>query len=190
MDLDFLPFLFEKEILFYQAPVQEEPEQPTTPLPEPPVTVKTEIIKKTPTITTNIEALKNKPAFRYLGEQNKGILILLHAPEQTTVIIGEQEQILLENILQAGKLKLSDVAICNVAAYPQTNLPALQEHFKPLYVWIFGQMPFLPNAPELYAEIRQQAISYLYADELSQLIQDKNKKFALWQALKKIEVYQ
>lgn len=94
-------------------------------------------IKKTD-ISNEDKQLITKTNLKYLGGNQKNILILVK--QQDVVYLNEEDLSFLTNILIACKLKLSDIALINIASNP-INYANLQVDLEPVTMLLFGLSP-------------------------------------------------
>jgi hypothetical protein len=130
---------------------------------------------------------KEKLIFKYLGQNNKKILLLVNYAD--AAFLPDKQLDFLTSILTACKLSLADVAIINSANAGDVNYKALTKELQMQHALMFGISPDSLSLPVNFPVYQIQAFSnctYLYADNLEALEADKKLKTELWLCLKKI----
>jgi hypothetical protein len=135
-----------------------------------------------------VEELKEQQSpFKYLGQNNKKILLLVNYAH--TVFLPDKQLDFLTSVLTACKLNLADVAIINIATGENINYKTLTQELKMQYALLFGISPESLSLPVNFPAYQIQAFSnctYLYSDSLEALAADKELKTKLWLCLKKV----
>jgi hypothetical protein len=127
------------------------------------------------------------PAWRYLGENKKHILLVVHA--DGVPFVDDASLHFLTSILTACKLSLADTAVLNLANSPARGYKEVQSHFKPAYTILFGISPEQFEMPLSFPEFQVQPFNhcvYLHTPALDALESDKLLKSKLWVCLKKM----
>lgn len=131
-------------------------------------------------------AAKALPKLKYLGENQKNILLLIE--NESEAYLNEELFNLLTNILNACKLGMQDVALLNIAAYPGLTLQDYHQAtgFRQciLFAIPHARLGLAEMAPYL-AETHFGA-SVVFSDHLQQIATDKALKGRLWMALKQL----
>ncbi len=129
---------------------------------------------------------KAMPEIKYLGENQKNILLLIQ--NESEAYLSDESFNLLANILNACKLGMQDVALVNTANYPGarlqdylTKIPARQAIYFAVNPATLGLPPAQP-----YEITSFQGIPVLYSDDLQLIATDKALKGRLWMGLKQL----
>ena len=125
-------------------------------------------------------------AVKYLGENKKGVLILVE--DKTAPFLNETAFNLLLNILTACKLNMGDVALVNKSSLKVPLTRAIKE-LSAKNILLFGIEAREMNLPIDFPHYQVQKhgnLSYLTADDFETLEADKQLKGKLWLCLKKI----
>ncbi|WP_027003121.1 hypothetical protein [Hugenholtzia roseola] len=202
-DLNFLPFLYQGDMLFFQRlePTQKEQQETTQNASSEPIAPSPE--SSVPSSLSEEKAAVPAPkvepkelVFRFVGKNQKQILVLLEDEESAQMLLSPTHQSFLENVLGAGGVSLADVAILNLKSQslpePRLFWASVRKQFAPRYIWVVGNlMPILGlPAAKLYLPTEYKDLVFLVSDPFEALEQDRQKKFALWQALKTLPFYQ
>lgn len=145
-----------------------------TPLPKP-----KSITKSTKTDTA--------PTWKWLGENNKNILIVVSYAG--VVHLPDEQLQFLTNILGACKLSLADVAIVNLPNQPHQDYKEILAQFKSRIALLFDIEPASFGLPMSFPHYQIQpyaSCSFLYSPSLKQLEEDKVEKTRLWVCLKRL----
>lgn len=142
--------------------------------------------------TTNVSAevvLKEAPAahmptFDYLGGNNRFFLLLVNEPDHSFLAPAQLET--LTKILQAKGLQLDDVAVVNLAHYPQATFDQLHAFFSFNKLCLFG---IAPNSIALPAMASNEPLSHqntnvLATFSIAEMQQTQHKKVAFWNVMK------
>jgi hypothetical protein len=165
----FLPddlFLLKADREAYRNPVALQP--------EPPATVETPvIIEETPVIT-----------FKYLGGNQKNFLVLTHYA--TEEFIAEAHLNALISTVTRINYSLPDLAILNLAHYPQANWEQLTEFFTPQKLLVLGSKALPANLPKLILNEADQAddCQALYTFAFDEMMGNKENTKAFWNQIK------
>jgi hypothetical protein len=130
---------------------------------------------------------EEKSAFKYLGQNNKKILLLVNYSD--AVFLPDKQLDFLTSILSACKLNLADVAIINSANPADINYKVLAKELQIQHAILFDISPASLSLPVDFPAYQVQSFSnctYLHSDSLEALAADKELKTKLWLCLKKI----
>lgn len=129
---------------------------------------------------------KAVPEVKYLGENQKNILLLIQNEKEA--YLSEETFNLLTNILNACKLGMQDVALINTAKYPGIRLQDFLSKVPARQVIYFAISPEALGLPpmETYRIGTYQGISVLMSDDLQLIATDKTLKGRLWMCLKQL----
>jgi hypothetical protein len=135
-----------------------------------------------------VEKVKeDKSTFKYLGQNNKKILLLVNYAD--AAFLPDKQLDFLTSILGACKFSLADVAILNMANAGDVNYKIMTKELQMQHALLFGISPDSLSLPVNFPVYQIQAFSnctYLYVDSLEALEADKELKTKLWLCLKKI----
>jgi hypothetical protein len=122
--------------------------------------------------------------FKYLGENNKYILIVVREPSFD--FLKKDDLGFLLKILAAKKLELNDVAIINIEKYASLNFDNLKAFFACSKIITFGINPKILQIEGAVANKKStfKETSILGTWELTKLQQDEKKKAIFWDELK------
>lgn len=127
------------------------------------------------------DELVNEPSpVKFLGSNNKGILILVNDPDSE--FLNERDLGFLMRIVESGlKYSKTDIAIVNCVKFPYWQIFDEIHH---AFLIAFGnhQTEFLQGKPK-YLVSDNDGIKVLLADDLGSMADDKQKKGQLWAAL-------
>ncbi len=143
-----------------------------------------------PIIPEEIKAVpaeaKAVPEIKYLGENQKNILLLIQNEKEA--YLSEETFNLLTNILNACKLGMQDVALVNTANYPGTRLQNYLSKIPTRQVIYFAIPSDALGLPpmETYRIGTHHGISVLMSDDLQLIATDKILKGRLWMCLKQL----
>jgi len=143
---------------------------------------------KTPEITLPKAAEKpttESAPFKYMGENKKEVLILTEDKNQE--YISDADALLLGKILTAVGLTMNDVALVNIASYPNLDWMKLRTEVKYRYMIAFTPSAALLHKNlqiPLYTTKRTNTLDFLISDKLSSLEQSIDQKKKLWGNLK------
>jgi hypothetical protein len=127
------------------------------------------------------------PAWKFLGENNSRILVIVHYPGLPH--LPDEELAFLTKMLSACKLSLGDVAILNLSHYPNTGSKELQPFFRSKIVFLFGVSPDAFGLPVNFPAFQVQNVAgttYLYCPAMEERHTDELLKSKLWVCLRKI----
>lgn len=143
-------------------------------------------IKADPDKKENIADIP-KEGWKYLGENKKNILLLVHYKNITHLPDGQLN--FLTSVLTACKLNLGDVAILNTANHPSAIYKNMHEKFKGGSIILFGLTPGDFEMPLNFPEFQIQAFNnctFLHSPAIEKLEADKVLKSKLWVCLRKM----
>jgi hypothetical protein len=127
------------------------------------------------------------PTWKWLGENNKNILILVSYPN--VVHLPDEQLQFLTTILSACKLSLADVAIVNLPNQPHQEYKEILAQFKSRIALLFDIEPASFGLPMSFPHYQIQpyaSCSFLYSPSLRELEEDKVQKSKLWVCLKRL----
>ena len=129
---------------------------------------------------------KKETAIKFLGENRKGILIMVD--DNTSPFLNENAFNLLLNILNACKLNMGDVALINKQGLKTVFTDVVKE-LESKTVILFGIEAREMNLPIDFPHYQVQkhgAVTYVTSNDFETLEKDKQQKGKLWLCLKKI----
>ncbi|WP_207492667.1 hypothetical protein [Aridibaculum aurantiacum] len=136
------------------------------------------------------EAVAEKTALKYLGENKRNVAILVKSSD--AAFVTESDLQFLTNVLKACQLNLADIAIVNTDQQP-VQYNALLSELKPKHVILFDVEPAAIKLPFAFPDFQPQShgdIQFLKAPALNNInlpSQDaKVLKTKLWISLQKI----
>lgn len=126
------------------------------------------------------------PEIKYLGENQKNILLLIQ--NEREAYLSEESFNLLTNILNACKLGMQDVALINTANYPGARLQDFLAAVPSRQVIHFAIDPSALGLPpsQTYQVSSFNGLPVLYSDDLQLIATDKALKGRLWMGLKQL----
>ena len=131
---------------------------------------------------------KDEQSFKFLGKNEKSILILVS--KDTVAFLEENELNFLSSVLGACKLSLADVAIVNINSIANnTSYTKFLSQLKSKTVLLFNidtkriDLPF--NFPDFQLQ-QFDHCTYLSAPSLKEIEENKTLKTQLWNCLKNI----
>lgn len=126
------------------------------------------------------------PAWKYLGDNRKNILIVVH---YTGVLhLPDEELGFLINILTACRLGLGDVAVVNTNNHPESSCKDYLGYFASKTILLFDVDPVRFGLPVDFPHFQVQSVAgctFLYSPMLAEC-HDKLIKSKLWVCLKRI----
>jgi hypothetical protein len=128
------------------------------------------------------------PAFKFLGNNQRNILILVNDKEND--VSDEKGRELLRKIVKSVSLTANDFALLNYAGYTDISLAQLQAHFSSVIVFAFGVSPQqlgLGGHPE-NTVVTEGKVKLIFSAELRKLEEDQNGKKVLWGSLKQLGI--
>ena len=153
--------------------------------PEEPVVAKP--VEKTDSKVETPARPAEEPYWKYLGNNNKNILVIVTYP--TAVHLPDDELSFLTNMLTACKLNLGDVAIVNKNNHQDRDYKEFLENFKSKIVLLFGLDPLSFGLPVGFPQFQVQSVAnckFLYSSSLEQTRNDALLKSKLWVSLRSI----
>jgi len=126
--------------------------------------------------------------FRYLGKNQKNILILVNdAQHEVSTAAGKE---LLRNILKAIQLSANDFALLNYSAHEGVKFSELTDFFSSKLVMAFGVSPLQLDLPEHPKNVllKKETIQLVFSDNLDLLVTDLQGKKTLWACLKQLTI--
>ncbi|MCJ8211410.1 hypothetical protein MUY27_16955 [Mucilaginibacter sp. RS28] len=123
-------------------------------------------------------------SFNCLGDNKKNFLILTSYPGQQGM--AEAHQKALESTLGRKDLSLADVAIVNLAAYPQASHTDLFTFFQPKKILILGSEA-VPNglpATTFNKIMPVGDLQLLHSYDFGAMLADREKVKAFWEQMK------
>jgi hypothetical protein len=147
----------------------------------------------TPSIDTAAEtaaapaAIENKtptPAFKYTGLNQKNFLVLCHYTNGPQM--PDAHLTALINTITRINFTQNDVAIVNLAQYPQANWPQLLTFFEPKKLLVLGTGALPAGLPQLAQNQIQQTgnCQALYTFSFDEMMGNKENTKAFWNQIK------
>lgn len=133
-----------------------------------------------------IPLIKEQPEFKFLGNNNRNILILVS--DEHNDVSDEKGRELLRKIVKSINLTASDFALLNYAKYKGTSYEQLKAHFSSVIVFAFGvsaEQLGLTKHPE-NTVVAEGAVKLIFSSSLQKLDEDTNGKKVLWGSLKQL----
>jgi hypothetical protein len=129
-------------------------------------------------------ATPSKPEYKYLGDNNKYILIIVNEPNSD--FLNKKDLAFLTKILGAKKLDINDVAIVNLAKYQSLDFDQLKSFFGFSKLITFGINPKILNVEGAVSNKNSiyKDVAVLGTWHLSVIDGDVNKKTTFWNELK------
>lgn len=126
------------------------------------------------------------PAFNYLGENNKFILILVN--DEDHKILNPADLTSLTKILAAKKSEIRDVAILNLHKHPESNFETLKQFFSCSKLVLFGMNPRKLGLPDISNNeiIVHEGTKILATYSFAEMGNDTNKKTLFWNVMKQL----
>jgi hypothetical protein len=130
-----------------------------------------------------VEEIHEPPMVKYLGSNNKGILILVNDIENE--FINRHDLDFLMKIIESGlKYSKSDIGVVNCTKFPYSQIFDEVHHS---YIIAFGaHKAEMFNGQPRYQLIDQDGIKLIVADDLSVIENDREKKMQLWKVLQRM----
>jgi hypothetical protein len=128
------------------------------------------------------------PAFKFLGNNQRSILILVNDREND--VSDEKGRELLRKIVKSVNLTANDFALLNYANYADVSFAQLQAHFSSVIVFAFGVSPqqlSLGGHPE-NTVVTEGEVKLIFSAELRKLEEDPSGKKVLWGSLKQLGI--
>ena len=126
-----------------------------------------------------------KPAYKYIGENLKSILILVN--ELETDILKKEDLLALNKMLAARKLEQKDVAILNIQKNTHLTFQELKDFFGFNKLLLFGINPIDLGISGIVANqiCTFQNTQVLGTWHIKQMQLDEKKKLTFWTEMKK-----
>ena len=131
-----------------------------------------------------IEQINEPKPVKYLGSNNKGILILVNDTESE--FLNPHDLDFLMKIVESGlKFSKMDIAIVNCVKYPYWQIFDEVHH---ACIVAFGshQTDMIQGLPKYQVFNQEEGTKILLADDLNTVEGDKEKKMQLWKALQRM----
>lgn len=131
--------------------------------------------------TAPADGVSEPSMVKYLGSNNKGILILVHDPENE--FLNHKDHDFLLRIIEGGlKFSKTDIAVVNCNQFRYKQIFDDVDH---QYLIAFGNHTdsFAGTNPK-YQVYKHQGKKVLLADSLNEIEPSKDKKTLLWKALR------
>ncbi len=131
---------------------------------------------------------KAKTEFKFLGKNQKNILILVNDPENE--VSTEQGRDLLRKLVKAIDLTANDFALLNYANYTSEKYEELSSFFSCKVMIAFGVSAADLNltSQPLHQLIKFSEATHLFAKNLHELDSDIASKKVLWASLQQLKV--
>lgn len=123
----------------------------------------------------------------FFGGNKQHIILLVNNPD--IAFVSDQQLTFLSGILSACNLRLEDVGLLNIAAYPAISYKTISDAFTPRIVMLFGISTDTIQLPFLMPDFQRQSYNnqfYLAIPSLYALENDKDLKRKLWTVLQQI----
>ncbi|MDB5009879.1 MAG: hypothetical protein JWQ06_668 [Mucilaginibacter sp.] len=135
--------------------------------------VSTATVAKTPVID-----------FKYLGNNKKSFLILVHYSNKE--FIDDEHLTALQNILKRKELNMDDVVIMNMAAYADLTFEQVITYFKPQKLLIMGKHALPQNIQTLLLNQPGQLddCRSLFSFSFDEMMSSTENKKAFWDQMK------
>lgn len=146
--------------------------------------VLTELFKETYLVDLSSSVNNNKE--QELTATLFNVLVFHH---HTQNVLPSNENVLLQAILNACKLKPEEIGVFSRSVLNQNNLKEILEKHQPKKIILFGVDPAAIGLPIHFPVFQIQGyqnIQYLHAPALTELESDKQLKIQLWQKLKQL----
>ncbi|WP_285059234.1 hypothetical protein [Pedobacter ginsengisoli] len=147
-----------------------------------------ETIPAEPAVQEAPQAETAAPAFKFLGNNKRNILILVNDKENE--VSDEKGRELLRKIVKSVNLSANDFALLNYANHAGVSFAQLQSYFSSVIVFAFGVSPQhlgLGNHPE-NTMVTEGEVKLIFSAELRKLEEDQNGKKVLWGSLKQLGI--
>lgn len=136
-----------------------------------------------PTPEPQEEEIK-KISFNYLGENNRYFLIIIDDKTHTELNTPHKEMLM--KIMAAKKLEIRDLAILNIAKYPQANFEQLKSFFSCNRITLFGIDPQKIGLPSMAANQpgKHLDVKIFATFGLEEMSTSTDKKREFWNVMK------
>ncbi len=129
-----------------------------------------------------------KPAgISYLGDNRKGIVIIVKAPE--AVYLPDDQLNFLLGILTACKLSMADIALLNLSQIAEISYNEITRQLGAEKIILFGVEPAALELPLQFPYYQVQQYNnqtYLASPGLTVIVNDRAEKTKLWASLKQL----
>ncbi|MBS1921112.1 MAG: hypothetical protein JST17_12745 [Bacteroidetes bacterium] len=145
------------------------------------------LIEAKDTVESQLSKKKLESSWKYVGENEKNILMLVSYPEQDE--LSNEQFSFLKSLLSACKISLSDVVVMNLSQNTTTDYKSLKENFKSQTIFLFGIEPSILGMPLNFPQFQVQSFdhcTFLYSPTLDELEKDKVLKSKIWVCLRRI----
>ena len=124
------------------------------------------------------------PVFNYLGGHKKQYLVVTHYPDAD--FIAPAHLTALENTLKRLGTELDDVAIFNLAGYPEAQFQHIIDFFKPQKMLILGKSALLPAMGVIHPHKPQPVgdARALFTFSFGEMMSSVENKKEFWDAMK------
>jgi hypothetical protein len=132
------------------------------------------------------DLIPEKPAYKYLGDNNKSILIMVNEVEAD--ILKKDDLLALNKMLAARKLEHKDVAILNIQKNTHLSFKELKDFFGFNKLLLFGINPKDLNISGIVANQIGEFLNtpILGTWHIKQMQADEKKKLTFWTEMKKL----
>lgn len=122
--------------------------------------------------------------FNYIGENNRYFLILVDDKMHSQLNTAHQE--LLLKVMSAKGLEIRDLAIVNLAKYPEASFSELKDFFSCNKLVLFGIDPQRISLPAMAANkaIKHMDVMALASFSLEEMSSSTDKKREFWSVMK------
>lgn len=123
-------------------------------------------------------------SFNYLGDNNRYFLIIVNDKTHADLNTPHKEMVM--KIMVAKKLEMRDLAIFNLAKYPDVTFVKLKEFFNCNKVVLFGIDPLTIGLPVMAANQADKhlEVKILATFGLEEMISNTDKKREFWNVMK------
>lgn len=123
-------------------------------------------------------------SFDYLGENNRYFLIIVDDKSHPSLNTPHKEMLM--KIMAAKKLELRDLAILNLAKYPDSNFSDLKDFFSCNRLTLFGIDPQRIGLPAIGANqpAKHMDVKVLTTFGLEEMSSNTDKKREFWNVMK------
>ena len=132
-----------------------------------------------------IEIFQGNEGIHFIGKNQKNILIIVK--NEGKLPLAENEMLFLNNMLNACKFSLDDIAL--IDQDPLHNYKDLIDQFRSRIILLFGTDPESIQLPMRFPHFQIQPFggaSFLFTPALRQIIQDDILKSKLWVSLRRL----
>ena len=122
--------------------------------------------------------------FSYIGENNRYFLILVDDKTHTELNSAHKEMLL--KIMAAKELDIRDLAILNLAKYPEAKFSQLKDFFSCNKIVLFGIDPQRISLPAMAANkvVKHKDVMALASFSLEEMSSSTDKKREFWSVMK------